>query len=152
MLYFFIDRVHKRWFYVKQQNRLIAALILNRLDAFKGWVINMVLLAPHVPATTSEFLILSALDTLEQEQCSFFSIGALPKAPLGYIQGAWPPLIKGINSVYQRMHCWFSLHERQRYWEKFNPRKEPSFLLVNSPAISIREAIALLRTFHVRFF
>ncbi len=148
----FLDRANKRWFYVTHKDHLVAALMLNRLDCYDGWVINMLMLTPMAPATTSEFLVMSVLDILAEEGCRFFSIGSLPGSPLRAVKGFSPRYLSSVNLFYERMHQWFSLHDRQRYWQKFQPRQEPSFLLLNRRYFGVREMIALLRTFSMRLF
>ena len=56
--------------------KIVALLMLNRLTMHNGWVLNRLLLSPDTPYGTSELLILSVLDTLREEGCSFFSIGS----------------------------------------------------------------------------
>jgi lysylphosphatidylglycerol synthetase-like protein (DUF2156 family) len=148
----FTDRAYKRWFYAEYKERIVGLIFMNRLDAHQGWVLNISMLAPDAPKTTSEFMVMSVLDILAQVECSFFSIGVLPEHHVKPIQGVSRSTRWIIHHTYPIIQKLFALGERQRYWNKFQPRREPSFLLLDSCHMGPRELYALVRAFNIRLF
>lgn len=144
----FADRTTMRWFYAQQDNHIIGILILNRIDAYQGWVINELMIMPEAPTFVSEVLILAALDILRQEGCNFFSVGTLPALGVDTVEGfgklsTW--LVKRGFKIAKKV---FQLAERQRYWKKFQPRSEPTFLLFAKPRIGLSEIKGIMRAFN----
>ncbi len=142
----FAGRSGKRWFYAQHNNKVVGILILNKLEFYQGWVLNVVMLTPDAPNTTSEFLVLNMLETLRAEGCPFFSVGTLPTAQLGRIEG-FGTIGQNLVQCSFKVTQLLQLHERQRYWQKFQPESKPSFLLFSKPRIRLREAWAIVRAF-----
>lgn len=141
----FVDRIHKRWFYAKHNGRLIAVLMLNRIDAFQGWVLNILMVVPDAPTVTSEFIILSTLSILRSEGCSFFSVGTVPASQLGKIEGLgcfsqW--LARKLFKIAKKI---FKLEDRQRYWKKFYPESRSTYVLFNTSSIRFSEILDIVR-------
>lgn len=146
----FTDREHKRWFYAKHEDRVVGVVMLNRIDAYNGWVLNILMVMPDAPTTTSEFLILSTLAILREEECPFFSIGMVPREQLGRIEGLstfsqW--LARHTFTVAKRI---FRLDDRERYWKKFHPSRQPTFVLFSKSHITIAEVIGICRALNAR--
>lgn len=141
----FKEREHKRLFYAKKRNKIIAILMLNRIDSKNGWVLNMLMLLPKAPKYLSESIILYVLNILKEERCPFLSIGLTPSLELGSIIG--------LNKIY----AWFArlgfkiskkifkLQDKQRYWKKFSPNSKSSYLIFSSPYLTPKTIIALMR-------
>ncbi len=145
----FSNRLHKRWFYARHDNRIVAVLMLNKLDGLGGWALNILMVAPYAPHTTSEFLVLHVLDVLRTEGCSYFTIGTTPSAALGYLQGigrcsAW--LARNAYGLAKRI---FKLSDRQRYWKKFYPQSKPLYLAFSSAGISMYDMFAVMKALNV---
>jgi len=141
----FEDRIHKRWFYAEHNGELIAVLMLNRIDAFHGWVLNILMVIPNAPTVTSEFIMLSTLSILRNECCSFFSIGTVPASQLGAIEGLgcfsqW--LARTLFKIAKKI---FRLEDRQRYWKKFYPQTKSTFVLFNTSSIRFSELLDIVR-------
>ena len=141
----FDERVHKRWFYAEYKGEIVGALVLNKITAYEGWVLNVLMLSEKAPNTTSEFMILLVLTILREEGCRFFSVGATPAAQLGRIEGlnavsAW--LARKAFLLAKKI---FHLNDRQRYWRKFQPRTEPSYVLLNKPYVGFSQVLAIMR-------
>ncbi|HEX2977895.1 MAG TPA: DUF2156 domain-containing protein [Candidatus Babeliales bacterium] len=138
-----------RWFYAKKDNEIVAFLMLNQIGALNGWALNgTIILTPEAPKGTSELLMIYTLETLRNEGCNCLSIGPALSTQIGRIDGfGWfsEMLIKCTLTSVRNV---FKMHERQRFWKKFQPRKEPSFLLFNTPRVRWQEIHALLRTFN----
>lgn len=145
----FEDRACKRWFYARYQGNVIGVLMLNSLNSHNGWVINMLMVDPIAPSPTSEFIVLSVLEVLRAEGCTYFSIGTTPATCLERMEGvsklvAW--MARNIFAVSKKV---FKLSDRQRYWKKFYPETKPLYLLLSHQGIAIQEILAVLRTLNV---
>lgn len=148
----FGDRENKRWFCAELEGSLIGLLFMNRLDAYQGWVLNMLMRAPDASPTTSEFLVLSVLDTLAKEECRFFSIGVLPGCQVRPIKGLNRASVWFLCNSYTLVQKMFTLQDRQRYWEKFKPHKRPSFLFSNGSIMGPKAMLSILRAFNISLF
>jgi lysylphosphatidylglycerol synthetase-like protein (DUF2156 family) len=144
----FAYRSNKRYFYACHNGVIIGVLIISRLDMCKGWVMNILMRIPEAPKTTSEFLILSILDILRQEGCSYFSIGTIPALQLEKTEGLSSISELLARTAFKLAVKIFNLSNRQKYWKKFNPETKPTFLLVSRPKIGIREVIGIMRAFN----
>ena len=145
----FAYRSNKRWFYVEYQGKIIALAILNRIYAYKGWVLNRLIVLKDTPYGTSEFLVTSVLTTMRSEGCTFFSIGTSPNKALENIYGLnalWRMMVIFGFKVVQKF---FDVSGRQRYWEKFKPQKFSSFFVFDTTILSIKHAIAILRALNI---
>lgn len=145
----FAHRANKRYFYVIYKNNIVGLLMLNRLDAHNGWVINMLMRIPDAPTTTSEFLIMSVLDILRQENCALLSVGAVPGPVLGKMIGFNSFYEWLIRKAYAASSKIFKLYGKQNYWKKFNAQTAPMFVVVSRSKFGLREAIGMLRVFNV---
>jgi lysylphosphatidylglycerol synthetase-like protein (DUF2156 family) len=146
----FAHASNKRWFYAQKDNQIIGFLMLSRMEACGGWILNgSIMLTPQAPSSSSEYLMICALEILRDERHTFFSTGPIISPEIDRIEGFnWFSRMM-VNSVLSSSRKIFKMHDRQRYWRKFQPRREPSFLLFNSPRVGISEVRALLRTFNV---
>jgi lysylphosphatidylglycerol synthetase-like protein (DUF2156 family) len=142
----FAGRENKRWFYAEHNGMMLGLIMLNRIDANNGWVINMVMLLPEAPKFTSEYLILSVLEILRAERCGFLSAGTMPSADLGRIENLAPLSKLFTRFMYQISKKVFKLEERQRYWKKFQPRKRPSFLLFSKKNVGFFDIYGIFQT------
>lgn len=147
----FAHRSNKRWFYTECNGEILTVLILNRIDAHNGWVINLLLRNPQASTYLSEVTILAALDTLRNEGCNFLSIGPIPAPALENIEGFSPFSTFFVRNTYKIATKLFKLEERQRFWKKFEPYKAPLYLLLNNSHIKIREIKGIMQAFNVNF-
>ena len=145
----FADRLHKRWFYARYKGHIIGVVMLNRLDCRNGWALNILMVEPQAPNTTSEFLMLSTLDILREEKCNYLTIGTTPATELGYIQGIGKCSTWFARNVYSLAKKVFNLGDRQRYWKKFHPRTEPLYLAFSNARISVSDIFAVMRALNV---
>lgn len=147
----FEGRELKRWFYAEQNGAIIGLVMLNRRDAYKGWLMNLLVKLPDAPNSIPEFMIMQILDTLREEQCTFLSIGALPSSDLTTIGlGTLSTVI--IAMLYKIVGQILNLPSRQRFWKKFMPRMERSYLLFGTPRIHLRQIVALIKGHNVSVF
>jgi lysylphosphatidylglycerol synthetase-like protein (DUF2156 family) len=144
----FSDRTHKRIFYATYNDTIVGILLLNRLDGGNGVVINMLMVSPHAPNPTSEFLVMSTLDILRTEGCTFFSVGTTPATQLGEVKGFGRVSTWIARHAYQTARKIFNLNNRQRYWKKFQPQLQSSYLVFSSSRIGLCDIVSIMRAFN----
>ncbi len=143
------DKEYKRYMYAEQHGRMIGVLILNRIDAHQGWFINMLILAPDAHNSASEFLILKALELLRKEECKHLSVGVNTTNSLGQLSGFSSFITWAARKAHYLVSKVFALDNRERYWNKFNPIKKPSFVLFTRKRVGLRDALDILYALNV---
>lgn len=144
----FAHREHKRFFYAERKGKIVGILILNRLDAYAGWVISFSMLGRNAPHGTSELLIVSALEILGKEQCRFFAIGTVPIPRIEDIHGLNFLARFCVRGVYTLALKIFRLGDRERYWKKFAPTSQSTYLLLNKPTLNLRGIMGIMSALH----
>jgi len=144
------DRANKRYFYAEQQGDMIGVLILNRIDAYQGWFINILMLVPNAHNSTSEFIILKALESLRAQECNHLSIGVNAGNELGQIQGFNSFFSWVARKAYYCINRVFQLDNCERYWNKFSPVKKPSFLLFSQSRLGLQDITDILYALNVK--
>ncbi|MCE5316891.1 MAG: DUF2156 domain-containing protein [Parachlamydia sp.] len=143
---FFNDREGKRWFYAKLDNRVIGFVILNEIRA--SWLLNNLITTQDAPSGTSELLIASVLKTLEMEKCTKVVIGPVVSRQIKHIEGLGVFSTLVVRSIFSLAKNIFRLDGQTKFWEKFHPNKEPSFVLFEE--LNFRTIKALLRAMNVK--
>lgn len=150
-LNFFDDRIGKRWFYVQQGDHLIGMALLSSLEAYQGWLLKFLIVAPEAPRGTSEFLMVSILEKLREEDCHFLTYGTVPGEQLGAMVGLSKLSSCLIKNFYKTTQWIFKLKNRRKYWDQFHPESRPSYLLFSGSSVGLKEARSLLKTFYFSF-
>jgi lysylphosphatidylglycerol synthetase-like protein (DUF2156 family) len=145
----FSDRIGKRWFYAKKGDKIVGVMMLNKLEAHQGWLLNHLMFTPEAANGTPEFLLTTALETLANEGCHFVTFGSVPAPQLGEIKGLNKFTEFMSRILYKVTRKIFHLDGRKKFWEKFHPESERSFLLFSQPRIGRKELIALMRAMNV---
>lgn len=145
----FATRVGKRWIYAKYNNKVIGVVLLHQIEARQGWLVQLLLTSPDAPNGTSEFLVSSTIDILRKEGCSYLSFGAALKEEIGTIQGLGKPSCYLARLIYRGAKKIFPLDGRRKYWKKFSPEPEPSYLLFESTRLSMKEIGAIMKSLNV---
>lgn len=145
-VYLFEDRMGKRWFYAKHHEKIVGVIVLNSLENRQGWLINHLMIAPEAPGGTPELLVVTALDTLKNEGCTYATFGVAPNDKLGETIGLGKISAWAAPLVYRLAYRFFSLQGLNMFWGKFDPQRTPSYLLFASPTIGYREIAALRKT------
>lgn len=149
----FADKSTKRWFYAQQGDAIIGVLVISRINTRKGWVINNLMKHPDAPDYVSEYMVISAMDTLRAEGCRYFSTGPTILTHFDYMEGMNKTQRLLIKAAVQVARVFFKiLQDHQRFWRKFEPRKEPSFMLFSNSSIGYREVKGIMNAFNVQFF
>ena len=142
----FADREHKRYFYAEQNGAIIGVLILNAIGIPKGWVLSFSMVPGDAPKGTSELILVNAFAVLGKQGCSFFSIGSVPSSELSRIEGLGYVTTWFARHAYAVSKKIFHLdEERQRYWKKFRPKKEATYLVFCKPKIGIGGVVGIMR-------
>lgn len=144
----FTHRKHRRWFYATYQNNIVGLLVLTHINAQQGFVINFLLLCPNAPTTTSEFIILSALQQLGQEASATISAGLIPQIQIQTIHGFGALTQQLIHRSYALAHKRYKLHRKHQYWNKFAPLRKKLFVLFEHPRMRMSDLISILRALH----
>lgn len=145
----FVTRTGKRWFYARQGDQIVGTLLLHRVEARHGWLVQFLMTTPDAPQGTSEQLVMSALNNLQTEGCRFLSFGAVQIESLGEIIGLGWLFEKMARILFKIAKKMFHLDQRRRYWRKFQPQKEPSYVLFSESKRSLRELQSIKRAFNV---
>ncbi len=145
---FFKDREGKRWFYASHQDRIVGFLILNELQASSGWLLNNLIIAADAPSGTSELLITSSLKVLETEKSLNVIIGPVTATELPQIEGVNSLFSWIIQMAFKGAKRMFRLDGQRVFWEKFQPKQEPSYVIFNK--INIRTVKALMKAMNVK--
>lgn len=146
----FSNREGTRWLYAKKDGTVIGVLMLKQIDLFQGWVLNFSMALPNAPTGTSEFLIVSTIEKLREEECHFFSLGAGPGTQLGEIVGLGRLTAFIVRHLFRMVDWIFHLQRRRIFFKKFMPKAFPSYVLFNSK-IKINSLLALMRTMNVSY-
>lgn len=144
-LNFFENSVGKRWFYVKDGEHITSMAMLSQLDAQKGWLLKFFFTLPNSFHETSEFLMFSLLTTLKNENCHFLTKGMVPLDSIGEVKGLGYGSIV-LRSIYKIISFFFKFQKHKQYWQRYHPKKVPSYLLFSSPRIGLNEIRALFKT------
>lgn len=148
-MHLFSDYDGKRWFYAKQNDKIVGVLLLNQLERYQGWLLNLLMPTPESPNGTSEIMALTAFDTLAAENCSYLSFGIVAGLKLDDIQGFNPLSIWLAKAGFKAADRLFHLEGRRRFWEKFEPQGTPSYVLFMNSTIRLGDLVAMTRALNV---
>jgi lysylphosphatidylglycerol synthetase-like protein (DUF2156 family) len=137
----------KRWFYVKDGEKITSMMMLSRVESCNGWLLKFLVTSPDAFPHTSSLLMTSVLEILKKENCRFLTKGVVPANYLGEIRGlgffsTW------ISRTFFRTLSWiFKFKKRKEYWLRYNPKVVPAYLLFCRPHIGLNEIRALMKVF-----
>lgn len=145
----FAERTGKRWFYAKHGNDIVGVALLNHVESRQGWSLHLLMTTPDAPLGTSEQLVLSVINALREEGCGFLTFGIVQKEELGQIEGVGlfaQGLARSFFKVAKRV---FHLDTRRRFWRKFQPQNEKSYLVFSDRGIGVRNVLSVMRALNV---
>lgn len=148
-VYLFDDRLGKRWFYAMKNGKIVGIVVLNLLESCTGWLMNHMMITPDAPQGTPELLVVSALEVLKQEGCTYATFGAVPDTQLGEISGLGSFSAWTARMIYRAAYHLFHLNGHKMFWGKFQPETAPSYLLFSRSQIGPREIKALFEAMNV---
>jgi lysylphosphatidylglycerol synthetase-like protein (DUF2156 family) len=141
----FEERVGKRWFYAEKNGNIVGVLLLNRLESKKGWLFNLLMATPEAPWGTSEMLAVKTLEQLRNEDCHYVTFGVVTGDSIGEIKGMGPITVWFAHFGYKLANWFFDLTGRKKYWTKFQPKSDTTYLLLNTPKIGVRDVVDIMR-------
>lgn len=147
----FENRLGKRWFYAKHQGKVVGVLMLNQLQSYGGWLLNHIMMTKEAPHGTTELLVITALQTLEKENCRFVLAGPIPSSKLGKMEGLSPFSKLFAKAVYKGAQLLLQLNRHSAFWEKFQPQEESSFLLFPEKNLNYSSILSLLKAYNIEF-
>ncbi len=139
----FQDRFGKRWFYAMQGTQIVGVVVLNQLQEKQGWLLNHIMFIPEAPHGTPEFLVVTALTTVAQENCHYVSFGNVARSNLGEIKGLGKVSNWLTKIIYKLARTLFHLDGHVKFWEKFHPQHDPSYLLFHGSSITLNQILSL---------
>jgi lysylphosphatidylglycerol synthetase-like protein (DUF2156 family) len=145
----FKDPYGKRWFYAKKGDQIFGLLLLNQLGSKEGWLLNNIMMTSDAPNGVSELLVITALKTLEKENCEYVLIGPVPGKQISRISGTGTIIAGIIRWAYKCVKTIFPLEGHTRFWEKFQPQSEGSFVIFPKKNVRISSVRALLKAYNV---
>lgn len=146
-LNFFESYIGKRWFYVQDEGKPTSIVMLSKLEAKEGWLLKFLATKPHAFQTTSEFLMLSVLKTLRDENCTFLTKGMMPVDSIQEMKGLGTFHQFALKHVYQLISSVFKFKKRKEYWQRYHPKSVPAYIAFLKPSIGINELKALKKAF-----
>lgn len=145
----FNDKEGKRWFYATHQGKIVGLIVLNELKAKDGWLLNNQMLLQSAPNGTSELMIISALETLEKEDCHYVEAGPVTRKELGEIQGMNKAIEHMTRLVFKGAKHVFHLDGYEAFWTKFDPKLNGSYLSFPKKNIGYSSVRALMAAFNM---
>jgi lysylphosphatidylglycerol synthetase-like protein (DUF2156 family) len=145
---FFNDMQGKRWFIAKHDGHVIGFLILNEIQASSGWLLNNLIITRDAPTGTSELLVTTILQTLEAEKCNYVAVGPVTGDNILHIIGLGTFSSWLLHWIFKAAKKIFRLDGQKVFWEKFQPKHEPSYVMFDR--MNIRTVKALLRAMNVK--
>lgn len=146
---FFKNRENRRWFYIKNKEKIVATALLSRLDASKGWLLKFLITTPRSPRGTSEALMMYIIKTLSQENCPFITLGMVPADHLGEVVGLNKFMTWFAGAFFKIAKWFFRLNRRKEYWLKFRPISQPAYILFSHHQVSVNEIRALMQALKI---
>lgn len=149
-LNFFESYIGKRWFYVQDKEQMTSMAMLSKLDGKEGWLLKFLPTLPSAFHGTSEFLMISLLQKLREEKCTFLTKGMFPVDSLEDIEGLGSFYQFILKQIYKLINYIFKFNKRKEYWKRYHPKTSPSYIVFLKPKIGINEVIALKKAFKVQ--
>ena len=106
--------------------------------------------ASDASGSCSEFLFINTLEVLRAEGYSALSAGPTVSPHFERMEGFGKMARFLLHLGMKSARSLFKMKDRQRYWKKFLPHKEPSFVTFNAPTFGWHEIEAVLRAFNVQ--
>lgn len=144
----FKHRIGKRWFYLTEGDKFWGVALLSRLDYYEGWFLKYLFVLQNAPKGSSEFLMVSMLEQLKQENCRYLTYGSVPADQIGEIVGLNKVASRCIRFVYSLTNRFFHLNHKKLYWQKFHPMEQATYVLA-SQSLGIKELYAIKQVLNV---
>jgi lysylphosphatidylglycerol synthetase-like protein (DUF2156 family) len=107
------------------------------------------MLTPDAPSTTSEFLVMSVLEQLREEQVQLLSAGMIPRTTLGQLHGFGALSTFFARRAYALSQKAFKLYRKEQYWKKFAPHKRELFVAFERGGMGVRDLWSIMHALNV---
>lgn len=151
-VHLFECRMGKRWFYATQDGKVIGVVVLNELKSRGGWLLNHLMVAPDASGGTPEILVITALDTLAEENCHYVTFGGSPCSEIGEVGGFGIVTTWLVPRLYSISRTLLKLKGKQKFWDKFQPRMGKSYLLFRKSKLGINELMGLKEALNISLY
>ncbi|MEI8125033.1 MAG: DUF2156 domain-containing protein [Parachlamydiaceae bacterium] len=148
-IHIFDNRLGKRWFYLSHKGAIVGLVVLHRMDARQGWLLNHLMHTQEAPHGSPELLITSVLETLAAEGSHFVTFGPVTAERLGEIKGFGSFAKSVARTIFWCANRLFHLDKRRKFWEKFHPKSEKTYLLFASSRFGLKELDGLKKALNV---
>lgn len=145
----FDDRPGKRWFYALFEGQIVGTVVLNEVQKHGGWHLNHLMHTAKAPGGTPEQLIITAIEALQKENCHHLSFGTAIRPRPGLIQGFSPITTFLARWALKLATRFLPLEGRLKFWDKFEPKQAPSYLLFSHPTLHLQEIWALVKAMNI---
>jgi len=146
----FKDRQGKRYFYAEKEGKVIGLLVLNAMQAKKGWMLNNLLMAKATPNGLSELLVVTALQAIAAEDCNHAVVGPFVGHQLGRITGIGEIKATLIRGLFKFIKYLFHLDGQRIFWSKFKHDSEGCYVIFPKRNVNFKSLKALLQAFNVK--
>jgi len=137
-----VNRTNERIFYAMQNSRVIGLLVLSPLDIFHGWVVTFYFAIKEASVGASECLLSQVFETLGNENCHYVCLGATAGKQIGETVGISHMKKTFIRMVYKTLSWLFRLGSKRRYFAKFHPHSQPTYMLL-SRRLNLNDMLAV---------
>jgi lysylphosphatidylglycerol synthetase-like protein (DUF2156 family) len=145
----FNDRQGKRYFYAERKGKIIGLLMLNAMEAKKGWMLNNLMIIQGTPSGLSELLVVAVLQAIAEEDCRYAAVGPLVGKELGKITGLNEINATFIRWLFKLLKLVFRLDGQTTFWAKFPHAIEGCYLVFPKNNLGFSSIKALLQAFNV---
>lgn len=146
----FKDRIGKRYFYAQKEGKIIGLLMLNAMQAKKGWLLNNLMIAQETPNGVSELLVVTAMQALAAEDCHYVIMGPFVGIQLGRITGIGEITATLTRWLFKFLKCVFHLDGQRTFWTKFQHDLEGWYIIFPKKKFGFSSIKALLQAFNAR--
>jgi lysylphosphatidylglycerol synthetase-like protein (DUF2156 family) len=146
----FKDRQGKRYFYAEKEGKIIGLLILNAMQAKKGWMLNNLMIAKATPSGLSELLVVTALQIIAKEDCHYAVVGPFVADQLGRIMAMGEIKATFIRWIFKFVKFVLRLDGQRIFWNKFKHGLEGCYLIFPKNNLNFTSLKALLQAFNIK--
>ena len=146
----FQDKQGKRYFYAEKGGKIIGLVILNAMEAKKGWMLNNLMIDKGTPNGLSELLVVTALQTIAKEECHYAVVGPFVGEQLEKITGMSEIKATMIKFLFKCVKFVFRLDGQRVFWSKFKYYPEDCYLIFPKNNLNFKSLRALFQAFNVK--
>lgn len=139
----------KRWLYAMKDEEPIGLLLMNELEAKKGWLYNFLISTPDAPNSTTELLAYRGLEILRQENCQYVTLGVVPAESLTNPIGLSKASFWIASRLFSAVKWFFKIDNARVFWSKFHPKEVDVHVLFNAQIINPSMVFNILKALNL---